>query len=159
MCIESLYPGGVTETSSVGDCIGQGTAGAALVSQVNLDLGLMDYFKDSNEEISYGGVRLQPMAYQDDIMRSSKDVLSTQVGNTKLAVMFEENGLEAHPDKTCFIVCGSRRFKEKVEHDLKRNPLMFDSFLSSKKSVIGIWDRCYTVVVLICAQRLQLKRE
>ena len=32
---------GVTETSSVG---------------VNLDLGIMDYFRDSNEEISYGGV-------------------------------------------------------------------------------------------------------
>ena len=31
----------------VGNVIGQGTAGAALVSQVNLDLGLMDYFKES----------------------------------------------------------------------------------------------------------------
>ena len=32
---------GVTETSFVGDCIGQGTAGAALVSQVNRDQGLI----------------------------------------------------------------------------------------------------------------------
>ena len=119
---------GVSETEVVGDCIGQGTAGAALVSQANLDHGLMDYFKDSKDEIQYGGVRLQPLAYQDDIMRSSKDVLSTQVGNIKLAAMFEEKGLEAHPDKTCYIVCGNSKYKENVERDLHRNPIMFGNF-------------------------------
>ena len=51
----------------VGNVIGQGTAGAALVSQVNLDLGLMDYFKESKDEVQYGGLLLQPLAYQDDI--------------------------------------------------------------------------------------------
>ena len=80
----------MSETEVVGDCIGQGTAGAALVSQVNLDQGLMDFFQDSKEEVHYGEVRLQPMAYQDDIMRGSKDVLGTQVGNIKLASMLEE---------------------------------------------------------------------
>ena len=103
----------MSETALVGDCIGQGTAGAALVSQANLDHGLMDYFQDSKDEISYGGVRLQPLAYQDDILRGSKDVMGTQVGNIKMAAMLEEKGLEAHPDKTCFIVCGSRKYKAK----------------------------------------------
>ena len=111
---------GVTETAVVGDCIGQGTAGAPLVSQVNLDCGLMEYFEDSKDEVSYGSVRLQPLAYQDDIMRSSKDVLSTQVGNIKLAAMMEE--------KTCYIVCGSRRFKEKVMCDLESNPILSGQF-------------------------------
>ena len=96
----------------VGNVIGQGTAGAALVSQVNLDLGLMDYFKESKDEVHYGGVRLQPLAYQDDILRGSEDVLSTQVGNIKLAAMMEEKGLEAHPDKTCFIICGKPSSKK-----------------------------------------------
>ena len=102
---------GVSDTTVVGDCIGQGTAGAALVSQVNLDHGLRGYFQDSKEEIYYGGVRMQPLAYQDDILRGSKDVMDTQVGNIKLAAMLEEKGLEAHPDKTCFIVCSSRRYR------------------------------------------------
>ena len=44
----------MSELGVVGDCIGQGTAGAALVSQVNLDQGLMDHFQDSQEEIHYG---------------------------------------------------------------------------------------------------------
>ena len=34
---------GVSSTAQVDDCIGQGTAGAALVSQVNLDQGLQQY--------------------------------------------------------------------------------------------------------------------
>jgi hypothetical protein len=96
---------GVSDTAFIGDCIGQGTAGAALVSQANLDHGLMDYFQDSKDEIFYGGVRLQPFAYQVDILRGSKDVMGTQVGNIKMAAMLEEKELEAHPDKTCFIVC------------------------------------------------------
>ena len=124
---------GVSETNVVGDCIGQGTARAALVSQVNLDLGLMDYFQDSKDEIYYGEVRLQPLAYQDDIMRSCEDVMGTQIGNTKLAAMLEEKGLEAHPDKTCFIVCGDKKYKEKIEKDLERNPLMFGDFALKRK--------------------------
>ena len=119
---------GVSDTALLGDCIGQGTAGAALVSQANLDHGLMDYFQDSKDEISYGGVRLQPLAYQDDILRGSKDVMGTQVGNIKMAAMLEEKGLEAHPDKTCFIVCGSRKYKAKVNEDLDKRELMFGTF-------------------------------
>ena len=68
------------------------------------------------------------MAYQDDIMKGSPDVIAAQVGNIKLAAMLTEKGLEAHPDKTCFIVCGAKKYKEKAEQDLKRNPLMFGQF-------------------------------
>ena len=41
----------MSETAFVGDCIGQGTAGGALVSQANSDRGLMLYFQD---EMQYG---------------------------------------------------------------------------------------------------------
>ena len=109
-------------------CIGQGTTGGALVSQANLDVGLMEYFQDSQDDIRYGSVKLQPLAYQDDILKGSKDVLSTQVGNVKLAAMFADKGLEAHPDKTSFIVCGSKKYKQNVMEDLKRNALMFGNF-------------------------------
>ena len=68
------------------------------------------------------------MAYQDDVLRDVKDVLCTQVGNIKLAAMMEEKGLEAHTDKTCFIICGDKKFKDKAESDMKRNPIMFGNF-------------------------------
>ena len=78
--------------------------------------------------MEYGDVRLQPMAYQDDIMKGSKDVKGAQAGNTKLSAMFKDKSLTAHPDKTCYIVCGSKNFKTKVEQDLIDKPLVFDTF-------------------------------
>ena len=119
---------GMTERKVVGDVIGQGTSGAALVSQVNLDRGLMEYFGGSQDEISYGSVRLQPLAYQDDIMKGSKDVMGAQVGHIRLNAMLQDKGLEAHPDKTCVIVCGSKKYKKKVEQDLAAHPLQFGQF-------------------------------
>ena len=120
--------GGITETAFVGDCIGQGTAGGALVSQANLDKGLMEYFSDSKDEMFYGGVKVQPLAYQDDILKGSRDASAAQVANIKLATMFEDKGLEAHPDKTSYIVCGSNMFKKKVREDFQNHPLMFGDF-------------------------------
>ena len=91
--------GGMSETAQVGDCIGQGTAGAALVSQVNLDKGLEQYFGDGGEDLQYGNVIILPLAYQDDIMKGSKNVVEAQAVNIKLAAMLEDKGLDAHPDK------------------------------------------------------------
>ena len=125
--------GGVSETAKVGDVIGQGTAGGALVSQANLDHGLMEYFGDSKDEIHYGGVRIQPLAYQDDVLKGSKNVLEAQVGNIRLAEMLRVKGLEAHPDKTSFIICGSEEFKNQAKEELKENPIMFGHFVVKEK--------------------------
>ena len=125
--------GGVSTTAYVGDCIGQGTAGGALVSQANLDRGLEEYFGDSKEEIHYGTVKIQPLAYQDDVLKGSKDAAAAQVGNIKIAKMLEDKGLEAHPDKTSYIVCGPPEFKQKVKEDMQKNPLVFGNFEVKEK--------------------------
>ena len=39
-----------------------------------------------------GSVRLQPVAYKDDLGYANKDELQAQVGNTKL----QDKGLQAH---------------------------------------------------------------
>ena len=36
--------------------------------------------------------------------------------------------ITAHADKTFYIVCGSKKFKAKVEKDIQTNPLVFDTF-------------------------------
>ena len=76
----------------------------------------------------YGSIRFQPLAYQDDILKGSKDAMAAQVGNIKLSAMLQDKGLEAHPDKTSFIVCGSSKYKQKAKNDLKERPLMFGDF-------------------------------
>ena len=49
--IAAKADGGLSETAVVGDCIGQGTAGGALVSQAKLDHWLKMFFSDKKEEI------------------------------------------------------------------------------------------------------------
>ena len=125
--------GGVSDTAVVGDCIGQGTAGGALVSQANLDQGLMQCFKDSKDEIQYGSVRIQPLAYQEDVLKRSKNILDAQVENMRLAEMLKETGFEGHPAKTSYIICGSQEFKRKAKENLKESPLMFGQFKVKEK--------------------------
>ena len=98
------------------------------MSQINLDNGLQSYFVGSSDELYYGGVRVQPVAYQDDVGRTSKSVSDAQAGNIKLACMLQDKGLQAHPEKTRVIVIGSKQFKEKVQKELRIRPLMFGEF-------------------------------
>ena len=119
---------GMTAKAFVGDVIGQGTAGAALVSQLNIDHGLHTYFSGSAEEIYYGGVRCEYFAYQDDIGKPSAGVREAQAGNIKMADMFRVKGLEAHPDKTCFIIFGSKKYKDTTMRQLEINPLHLGDF-------------------------------
>ena len=78
---------GTTEWEEVGETIGQGSSGAAVVSGSNLDEGVSQYFNNSDEEISYGKVRLQPQLLQDDILRMAANVQSARNGNEKLRVL------------------------------------------------------------------------
>ena len=49
---------GMTEECDVGEVVGQGTMGGALVSQLNVDKGVGDYFEGSKDEATYGSIRL-----------------------------------------------------------------------------------------------------
>ena len=42
---------GMTAVAEAGDLVGQGTAGAGLVSQLNLDNGLQQYYAGSEDEM------------------------------------------------------------------------------------------------------------
>ena len=94
---------GRTDTAMVGNVIGHGTAGAALVSQLNLDHELHSYFVGRSDDLYYGSIWFKYFAYQDDVGKPSAGVIEAQAANIKLAHMFQDKGLEAHPDKTCFI--------------------------------------------------------
>ena len=72
ICVQT--PVGMTEEQDTGEGVGQGTLEGALVSGVNIDKGVNEYFKDSEYEVSYGPVPLQPILYQDDVARMSLDL-------------------------------------------------------------------------------------
>ena len=70
--------------ADVGEIIGQGSGGAALVSQINLDKGIDEMFCGSSDEMMYGSVRIQPVIFQDDILRLGDSLASIKAGNMKI---------------------------------------------------------------------------
>jgi len=119
---------GMTERAEVGALVGQGSAGAAVASQAMVDEGLRQYFSGSADEIYYGRVRFETAAYQDDIAKPSGCVTSAQAGMTRLAAMLGARGLEAHKEKTGYLVYGKKEYKEKVQKELELMPLKFGNF-------------------------------
>ena len=49
-------PSGTTQTEQVGELCAQGSGGAALASQLDIDLGLKSHFAGSRDEAEYGRV-------------------------------------------------------------------------------------------------------
>ena len=63
--------GGYSQWQEVGDTLGQGSGGAALASQANLDRGITTIFKGSSDLVVYGTVPISPLLFQDDIFSLS----------------------------------------------------------------------------------------
>jgi hypothetical protein len=114
---------GMTDEEEVGDCLGQGTAGAGLISAANLDQGLQKYFnvdEDEEEDISndvikFGQVIIQPIAYQDDVGSLCSSIAMARSQANKLTKMTFEKVLEAHPDKSGLVIIGSETLRKKTE--------------------------------------------
>ena len=112
----------------------QGSSGATVGSQAMVDQGLKQYLQATTDELYYGDVRVESVTYQDDISKPSNDVVSAQAGMTRLSAMLTERGLEAHRDKTCYLVCGSEGYKTKTNKQLELMPLRFGDFLAKRKN-------------------------
>ena len=113
--------------------IGQGTGGGAFVSQANLDKGIVDMFAGSEEEVGYGGVRVLPLMFQDDIMRVAGSVLSARAGNVKVAAVMRSKQLRLNPDKTGYIIVGKKRAVEEVRREIEMEPIMCGDFVTKEK--------------------------
>ena len=87
----------------------------------------------SGDEMYYGKVRVETAAFQDDIAKPCGDVVSAQSGMVRLATMLSERKLEAHSEKTGYLVFGSDMFKEKVEKEVELRPLVFGEFEVRRK--------------------------
>ena len=126
-------PAGQTKFREAGELCGQGSSGAALASQLDIDLGVQSYFRSSTDEISYGSVRVQPQEFQDDILHAVPDVSSARIGNIKMSMMLRERLLRCHPSKTCYLVYGTKNYKKKVKEELEAIPLMFGEIVMKEK--------------------------
>ena len=62
-------PVGTSEECDSGETVGQGTLEGAVISEVTLDIGIQEFFRERGCEVGYVGLRLQPILFQDDISR------------------------------------------------------------------------------------------
>ena len=124
---------GVTETAKVGDCLGQGTAGAGLVSQANLDHGLNSYFQGCKDIMIFGETRIQPLLYQDDVGAPCSTVGQARVQAALLTKLMQEKSLLAHPDKTGYLILGTKKYADKTRKEIKGSPIDFGKFNLQEK--------------------------
>jgi hypothetical protein len=124
---------GYTDWSDEGSMIGQGTVGGALVSQANLDRGMVEMFSGSEDEVSYGGVRVLPLMFQDDIMRATDSVASARAGNIKVAAVMRSKQLCLNVDKTGYIIFGKEKDVEEVRKEIVREPIGCCDFITKEK--------------------------
>ena len=117
----------------------------ALVSAVNLDTGINEFFHNSEYEISYGKITLQPILYQDDVARLSLDLESVQMGNNKMETMAETKLLNYNLDKSCFIVMGNKKARQEMQQQLQNSPLQLCGAAMKQEDnakYLGDWLSC-----------------
>ena len=119
-------PVGATKERDTGEGLGQGTVEGAIASAVNLDNGVRDFFKDSEDEIHYLGIPLGPLLFQDDVARLSLTVESAQNGNERMMNVAETKLLNFNQQKSCFAIFGSERRRLEMLNELSTSPLKLD---------------------------------
>ena len=84
-----------------------------------------EFFSESSREVIYGEVRLQPLMFQDDVVRLVGDVSSARAGNRRIENVVKLKQLEMHPDKTGILIFGDR---ECIRKEVDQRPIMFNNF-------------------------------
>ena len=121
-CIRIQTPVGVTVETNTGENVAQGSVGAIL-SSVNLDSGVRQFFANSEHEVNFCGVNLGPLLFQDDIARLSLDISSAQIGNDMLECVAETKLLDFNLEKSGYIVFGKKQRRLQLLNQLEETPL------------------------------------
>ena len=115
---------GVTRVEKRSEGISQGTVDGAVLSSAGIGGGVDEYFRDSEHEIWYHEVRLQPQSFVDDVARMAAGRLEAQAGNNLMETIAETKLLSYNMDKSVYMVVGEGGNKKGMEDDLEKDPLM-----------------------------------
>ena len=63
---------------------------------------------------SYFGIKVLPLAYQDDIGDICFDTNMIREHAKIFKLLFDDKKIEAHSDKTCKTILGNRKYVEKI---------------------------------------------
>ena len=114
---------GMTEAFKTGPIVSQGSIGGGLISTINLDHSINNIFSASYSEIHYHTIKMLPLIYQDDLGRFSSSRMEAQAGNDRIEACMETKLLDLHPDKSCYILIGSKEVIKETAEEIKICPL------------------------------------
>ena len=80
-----------------------------------------------------GETRIQPLSYQDDVAAPCLNVSMARAQATLLATLMKEKTLLAHPDKTGYLILGSKKNMKGVRKELSSCPIDFMKFNLKEK--------------------------
>ena len=115
-------PLGDSDQRETGENWGQGTVEGAIVSSKNLDGGVNDFFEASDYEFFFHSLRLQPILFQDDLLRVCQDPVSAQYGTDCLQTLAETKLLDYNLSKCCVIIMGSKSNILSLEDSFEKHP-------------------------------------
>ena len=131
--VRVLTSAGMSDMKTTGENVGQGTVGGAILSSLNLDVGVTPAFSESCHEMYYGGqIRLNPLLYQDDSLRLASSAASAQYGNNMMEAVMKRKLLNIN-DKSSFLICGKARHISSIQEAIKINPLSIKGELIKQK--------------------------
>ena len=130
-------PVGVSQAAETGPLVSQGSVEGAVISAVNLDRGIREYFHEEQDEdhkdvtkvgiekenvvveankdgevmedVMYSSIHLKPLLFQDDGFNASKSPEAAQITNEKMVKLMESKLLDLHQDKSCYIIAGEKK--------------------------------------------------
>ena len=82
-----------------------------------------DFFGRSEQEIYYEDLRLQPTAFQDDLMFMSETIDDIRAGISKFEAMANTKLLSFNSSKSALVVLGPKKLKESKINELESNPI------------------------------------
>ena len=125
--------GGYSPWMDVGDTLGQGSGGAALASQANLDKGITSMFHGSSDLVFYGTVPISPLLFQDDIFSLSGSVNAARSSLYRVNIVMKQKQLKLHKEKTSYILFGNEAQKQDIREKLSKEPLVCGDFYLKEK--------------------------
>ena len=118
--IEVKTPVGTSDSAEVKEIVSQGSPEAALISSANVSAGVDEAFANSDKEIKYHDINLNPQSYMDDVIRMAENRNNAQYGNDKMEEMVKKKVLQFNLDKSNYMIVGSKKGREKLNHKIPR---------------------------------------
>ena len=130
---------GRSSSKVIEDSVGQGSAGAAIVSSLNIGCAVEDAFENKTST-KIGEVELNSEVFQDDIANLNDDTGKQREACKSIYTELTKKGLSINYNKSKFIVIGNKKQRSEILKETSENPIkMGDSCIlnSEQEQYLG----------------------